>query len=60
MQGQHGDCAAVDDLAQVAEDEQRDHPEDGRWDTEQVGLGRVVSEVTKRQCQVCLRWVHGD
>ena len=60
LQEHGGDRAAVDHLAELAEDEEEDHPEEFRRDTEQVGLSRGEAEVAQGEREVGLGRVDGD
>lgn len=56
LKREHGDGAAVDDLAEIAEDEEGDNAErDGRH-AEKVRLRGVEAELTQRKREVSLRW----
>ena len=60
LQHDRSDRSAVDDLAEEAEDQECDESKHCRRNAKQVGFCRVETEVTKGQCEICLRRSDGN
>jgi len=52
--------AAVDNFAEITYEEEIDHAQDNRWDTEKIGLCGIEPNGAQRQSEICLRRVNGN